>query len=294
MDRSIERLPHAVPATKNQGRSLSAVSRKLLAPIIPALTFGTQLREIGAGNLASMGFGHDANMVRHARAERNKWLSRFAAADQAYLVLFHELQGAVGRKLAIAMIGALLRALGGKADRDDDLLDGAVDLLAGDDVAAASGLWEPLRATPATLALGCRMLVATSKFVTKPAEIADACRKARSQLKCAMNAADGLRGYVRRCDALLLQFDREEWARPYRAMDPAVLRRMLVLHHLHGDGSSAWEDRDEHNAPPHPFEALVIAEQEKFAALPAPEPLRLAACGVKAVRRTRKLGGRDA
>lgn len=78
---------------------------------------------------------------------------------------------------------------------------------------------------------------------------------------------------MRRCDALLLQFDYAEWEKPYLTPEHRpILQRMLELHNIHGDGSDAWDERDfdDDDNPLHPFQIAVRAEQTKLAALAAP------------------------
>jgi hypothetical protein len=63
------------------------------------------------------------------------------------------------------MVGSLLAAFGAKAD--EHVFAGMIDMLTtGDEIAAASRLWQPLGASPAALALAHK-LIATSKFVRR-------------------------------------------------------------------------------------------------------------------------------
>jgi hypothetical protein len=135
----------------------------------------------------------------------------------------------------------MMGACGAKADRV--MLAGMLDMIASDDIGVASGLWEPLHATPTVLALACKALIAKSTFAPKPAELHAACRQALYHLKLAHNAAHGLADLARKCDAVLLQFAPDEWQRPYRkAHYRRVLPRMLELHAIYGDGSDDLDD----------------------------------------------------
>lgn len=146
-----------------------------------------------------------------------------------------------------------------------------------EDEFTAASFAAPIGATPVVLALACQELRATKeRFVPTPAELRVALRKARNALQGAHDAADALCGYVVRCDALLLTFDRGEWQRPYLTPEyRALLPRMLALHEM--------DARDDDGDEPSSFEMLVQAEQAKLlpAPEPEPEPPRLAACAVK-------------
>ena len=195
------------------------------------------------------------------------------------------------REMIKAMVGALLGAFGVKADKD--LLGGMVDMLEGDEIAIASGLWKPLHVSPVGLALACRKLIATSPpYPPKPPELYEACREAENSLGLAQQAADKVVDFVRRCDAVLLEFAHDEWERPYQTPEfRPLLPRMLDLHATWGDGSRAWNEAGwEDDYKNHPFSALVRAEEDKLA-LPPPEqsePMKLAACGAKPEKRTLK------
>ena len=162
-------------------------------------------------------------------------MKKFAAADNARTVLFHAGYQQVDRATAALMVAALLGTFGAKSDKD--LLAGMLDMLEGDEIAIASGLWHPLRVTPAMLAIACRKLIATATFPPRPAELYAACREASRSLRSAHDACDGLCDYVRRLDAVLLQFAPEQWREPYlTAQYRPIVQRMLSLHECFGDG----------------------------------------------------------
>jgi hypothetical protein len=91
----------------------------------------------------------------------------------------------------------------------------------------------------------------------------------------------------------LLQFDHDEWERPYLTQRyRPILQRILELHDICGDGTEAWTEReyDDDGHPLHPFQRLVRAEQAKLA-LPAPESTpttREAASEARPAKCTRK------
>jgi hypothetical protein len=222
-----------------------------------------------------------------------KSLADFGRANAASLILYQASFQSLDRKVASAMVGAMLGGFGAKADRD--VLVAMLDMLEGDEVAIASGLWQPLQVSPAALALACRKLIATATYPPRPGELYAACREARNHLNWAHAAADELVDFVRRTDALLLEFDHAEWERPYLTPQyQPILQRMLELHDIYGDGTEAWMERryeyDDDDNPLHPFAQLVRAEQAKLA-LPAPEePKQIAeaACKTLPAKLTRK------
>ena len=129
--------------------------------------------------------------VPEVAEQRSRHLGEFLVrADQAEQLLSKVLAEPLKTKTAAAMVGALLTAFGMRANRF--VIAGMVDLLEGDDVAVASELWRPVRASPASLALACRKLMATSTFPPRPAELLAACREANYTLTIAMRAAQDL------------------------------------------------------------------------------------------------------
>lgn len=262
-----------------------AVLKKPLAMITPALRFAKQL-----SHETNSSFGHRADMVPYCTRQRARHLGEFARADAAEQILFEATQmQPLDRKVAGAMVSGLLGVFGAKPDMA--VLDGMLDALEADELAIvwelAGGFddtarWQPVHASPVTLALACRKLIATAKFPPRPAELRAACAEAGYVVGCAMKAAEGLVDHVRRCDAVTLEFARDEWKQPF--LTPAfrpILPRMLELHSIHGDGSDAWHGRDEDAT--HPFMDLVNAETDKLAL-----PMRQAACATSLAKRVRK------
>jgi hypothetical protein len=188
------------------------------------------------------------------------------------------------RKTAVAMIGAMLGAFGAKAD--PVVMAGMLDMIESEELGIATGLCQPMHLSAESLAIACRTLIANNKFIPKPAELHEACREAYRKLAAAFKTAEDLVMFVRRCDALLLEFAHDEWERPYLLSKyRQVLESMLELHSIYGNGTkefAAWEQEWERGKEIHPFLALVRAEKAKLA-LPAPsaEPAkpRIAACG---------------
>jgi hypothetical protein len=94
------------------------------------------------------------------------------------------------------------------------MLEAVIDQLFADDVARACGWelpgepgtnWQPLNATPVTVALGCRMLIASARFEPKPSEVRQAVIAAGRQVTLAQAEAERLRQAVIELDAILLQ-----------------------------------------------------------------------------------------
>jgi hypothetical protein len=269
-----------------------AVYQRPLAQVTPALHFATQLqRSPSHFEFAHCGTpSHDARGVPYAIEQRNKFLPKFAQADDARGVLNVACRWAPpDRKTASAMIGALLGAFGARADKD--VLVGMLDMIESDQMGIASELWQPMHLSPAKLALACRKLIVTNKFPPRAAELHEACCEADYKLAVAERTVDELVEHVRRHDAVLLAFARDEWERPYLTHQyRPVLDRMLELHAIWGIDSETWDQEDDDGNPLDPFQALVWAEQAKLA---LPEPPREAACEAKPVKRTRKPKGED-
>ena len=198
MANAIKRLD--APATKPL-----AVFERPLTRITPALRVGKQLR-----GLRFSIFAHNNGMAQWAAAQRDTYLAKFASANAASLVLHQASYQRLERKVAAAMVGTMLGAFGAKPDAE--VLAGMLDLLEGDETAIASEMWRPLQATPAMLALACRKLIATAIHPPRAAELHAACWEAGCQLKWAREAAEELVDFVRRCDALLLEFAHDEWS----------------------------------------------------------------------------------
>ena len=249
---------------------------KSSANFVPALLTGNRLKEKYPAWQFS--FGHSETSVPTARMIRNERLADFLQADAAAVTLFHARAQTLERAIAIDMLTGLYRALGVKAgDETEAMVEGALSVLLSNDIALASELWRPLKLSPAILSLACRKLIATAIYQPKPAEVHAACEDAGNNLLWAYQAADELREYVRRADAVLLQFAPDEWRQPYQTPQyrPA-LARMLELH---------WgEDHDDDNQ----FMALVNRERRRLLAIEAPAKLRVAASWVRPAVKTKR------
>jgi hypothetical protein len=273
--------------------STNALERPLVPSLKAALAFGTKMQE----HISECGNWVLGDVLK-AREWRNRWLSIFDEADRARCALGIEIiERRVDPEMASAMVGAMFDAVGAKWD--EKLLAGILDMISADEIGAMTGLWEPLKLSPAMLALGCRKAAYTLKFNIKPADVRECFIEARSCMVRAKRAAEDICRFVVRCDAVLLQFDHSEWERPYQTPEyRALLPRMLTLHELEISLDrqhllDVYELAKRHGRPlptlVPPLEPLVRAEQAKLA-LPAPtDPPRLAACAVKkAKKRTRK------
>jgi hypothetical protein len=228
-----------------------ALFNRPLAPITSAMLIGNQLREQYAG-VTEVSLQHRESFVPTAIEVRNERLGKFLEADLAATCLSRARHQELEESVASKMVTALYRHLGMKAgDESMGMLEGSLAMFASDEIGRASGSWEPLNVSPATLALACLKLMNTQKFPTKPAE--------------------ELVEYVRKADAVLLAFSYTEWERPYLSPQyRPVLTRMLELHNVHGDDSleSDWDDN--------PFRELVDRERAKLAIGQA-SPKRIAA-----------------
>ena len=283
MPSSVERLQpqqgHEISvyqAPLKQERAISVYQAPLTA-ITPALRFGTQLRNSGdQGWFGNTFFEHSKGMVSYATKGREKLLARFGPAVSASEVLAGALEVNLDRKVATAMVGTLLGAFAAKADMD--LLAGMIDVLEGNEIADASGLWRSVQTSPAVLALACRKLIASNKFTPKAAELREACHEAYCSLLWAYEAAKELIDFTRRCDVLLLEFDHKEWERPYLTPQyRPILAKMLELHRSEGDGSAEWlEWYIIGEGKPPPLVAVIEAEQAKLLP-PPPEGKHIAA-----------------
>jgi hypothetical protein len=257
-----------------------------VAPIIAAIGTAAELRErvegtrfdtISGGRLPSYSpfcvFAHTPGMADFAGEMRNKLLPYFVAANQAHNLIAANNSIGIERKIAVAMVSAMLGALGAKGDKE--ALGGMIELIEGDAVARATGLWQPLNLTPAILAIACRKLIATSKFVPKPTELADACREAGREVARAECFCDELVDSVRRSDALLLEFAPDQWRAPYQLPQyQAIVQRMLELHETWGNGDEqffAFADEDDEYSETEKNRNFRLALDRAKAEFPSPQ-----------------------
>jgi hypothetical protein len=259
-----------------------AILDKPLVPISAALLTANRLREKYSGTVECALRHRQCYVAAAIKVRTEERLREFLEADVAASMLFLASNEKLQRPTAVAMVTALYHALGMRlGDETAGLLEGSLDMFEVDEIGRASGLWEPLKVTPATLSLACRKLITTAIYPPKPAELRAACKEAGDNLLWAYQAADELRDSVRKADAVLLHFaPHEEWERPYLTprLRPA-LARMLELHDAYGDETpEAWDDDNE-------FRALVEAEQAKLAIA---EPLVPEAAPVKKLVASRK------
>jgi hypothetical protein len=237
--------------------------------------------------------------VPPALERRNRFLSLFAPADEARVTLSHANWAELDRATTLQMVTTLYGAFGSKTKRE--MVKAVIDMFESDEIVRVTARflnadddpmpqWQPMLASPAALALACRMLIATHKFEPKPAELRAAVCDARNRLRGACSAAEFFCNRFLEWDAILLQHAHDEWERPYLTEQyRPLLKRVLDLHEttLIFGGEDCDGDWDEAN--PTPFELLIRAEQDKLA-LPAPEQTNtaVAACVQPPAKKTHK------
>jgi hypothetical protein len=253
-----------------------AVFDKPIAPIMGALATGNKLRKKYKHATMNWSLPHRAHAVCTAKHVRDNTLADFLQADAVVGGLCWDARRPrIEQSDAHKLLSALYRRLGMKAgDEMAGLLEGALDMLCGDEIGEASGLWKPLGVSPAILALACRKLIATAIYPPKPAEVRAACKEAADMISSAERVADRLVEDVRKADAILLQFSYDEWERLWiMPQHRPALARMLKFHSTYGDESEEFDEQFED----HPFMRLVEREQAKLAIEQPTEPKRLAA-----------------
>jgi hypothetical protein len=279
--------------------------------VIKALATGTALRERFGRQFGFPLFAHSVGMQRHALEERSKLLRHYGAARAASIALCDARCQRLERNAAVVMIGKMLGAFGAKDDKD--VLDGMLALVEGDEVSRAFGdearlwsgadidqPWLPLNVTPISLALACRKLSATSKFVPKPVELAKACRDAGARLRSAETFCDELMDYVRRCDALLLEFAPEQWRAPYLTPEVApIVHDLLSDHAIYGNGDDefygeepeeGYEEKEKNRAFREALDRakLEFPKPEEPEIEQQPEQAKIAACTKPPAKKTHK------
>jgi hypothetical protein len=89
--------------------------------------------------------------------------------------------------------------------------------------------------------MACDAVIAnhTMGHILTPAEFAVAHRKARSVVKTAEHSLRELVSFIRKCDAVLLEFAPMQWCQPY--LEPQYQeteQRMLELHSFYREGDA--------------------------------------------------------
>jgi hypothetical protein len=251
----------ALTTRKASSRDLAVFDKPAPPALIASLEMGNRLRSRGQLSTLGRPDGLDARaMVPQAVQRRNDTLISFAQADKAATSLYSELTFArLDRALAVEMVVTLYRAKGITAKNDPEgKLLAALDMFASDDIGRASGMWEPMRVTPAAVSFACRKLIfAGGVFVPQASELRAACIEARNRIQWAHDAAAAFRDAVAEADAILLLNSYDEWQRPYMTQQyQPLLARMLALHW----NNDACQGEDE----PTPFLLLVEQEQGKL------------------------------
>lgn len=231
-------------------RSTAALSI-LRGPVAPALldaiSFATALQP------RSKYLGHDAGWVPDATEWRDAMLPIFERAVDA------ERSIAVARALdpehratrreALQLVAAFMAAMQ-FSGTDEASLDGFVAaVIDGAAVAAATELWQPVSISPAILAMAALDLMCTrERFKPLPAELYAACCRAAGKLAEAHERCRKVIAQCRDADAVLLQFARDEWARPYQQTEFKRAYQLMIEAHV------AKERRDDD------FEAALSRE----------------------------------
>lgn len=297
MGTSVERLrpKQLTQPKKSNGRALAVFDSP--GTVAPHLNVANRLRQM---EFRDVSFQHSNAAVRWATEERTKWLPLFDPADAADLALLRLNGGEywpvppLERAQALKMLTALLGAFGAKDDRD--IMLGMLDMLESGEVAAASGMWQPLRVSPVALALACRQLIATATFPPRAAELREACSKANCTLRSAQRRCHELVEYVRRRDAILLEFAPDEWRAPYLTPQyQNTVQRLLELHAIDGNGDEDFgaeepdEDAPEEKPANRSFRLALMRARQEFPKEVKLEPKR-AACRTTTATRTHKPG----
>jgi hypothetical protein len=263
---SIEKAKPTGVAVRRKARRGLDVYKSVLDPVMPALILGKRL--FGQGEFG-LSIWHDSKLVPKAREARARWLAELAPAWAAHSLLREACYRSPTREESSVLVAIMLGAFAVKPD--EGVLNGMLDVLESDEVATVTGL-EPLHVSLVGLVMACRKLIRMSKFTPKPAELAEACLETERELWRARVGTERLEQYLQKRDAILLEFDHDEWERPYQTPQyRPILRRMLELHDTYGDGSEKWDEQewDDDGNPLYPFARLVKAEQHK---LPPEEP----------------------
>jgi hypothetical protein len=218
-------------------RAVSSGYDRPLASLASGLRIGTRIKPLR--DLTD--FAHDARLTEWCAEIRARHLTDFAAAVDSRFALDRCWRAPLDRPGAIKMLTALLEGFGVKDDRG--AVAAMLDVLEADELGRATRLWAPVEASPAALALASKKLSVTAVFTPRPAELAAAVREAAKLLRQAADTCDRVVDMARKADAVLLAFAYERWREPYRTPEfGPVLAKMLELHEIYGDGSSAFHE----------------------------------------------------
>ena len=138
------------------------------------------------------------------------------------------------------MIGVLLGAMNVKGDNKSQVLAAMISML--EDSSDTITRLHPV--TPFSLYLAIKQLLQKQVFELKPAEFLEACRLQSSRLASATGYCEQVVDRVRRCDAVVLQHEPEQWHAPYKLYDPkhpAMALHMLEQHVMYGIGTEDEE-----------------------------------------------------
>jgi hypothetical protein len=129
----------------------------------------------------------------------------------------------------------------------------------------------PFELSQPGLALACRELIKTSVYTPRPVELLAACENSENHLRFAIYGLNQLTEFIRKCDAIVLEFAYSEWEKSYLTPElRPIVARMLFLHDIYGDGTNEWDegdyyDDDDEN-PVRPFSQILEMAKQKFKA----------------------------
>jgi hypothetical protein len=217
-------------------RAVAPAYDRPLASLASGLRVGTRIKPLR--DLTD--FAHDARLTDWCAEIRARRLGDFAAAVDTRHALDRCWRAPLDRPGAVKMLTALLEGFGVKDDRG--AVAAMLDVLEADELGRATRLWAPVDASPAALALASKKLRVTAVFTPRPAELANAVREAAKLLRQAADTCNQLVNMVRKADAVLLAFAYDRWREPYCTPEFApVLPKMLDLHEVYGDNTSAFD-----------------------------------------------------
>jgi hypothetical protein len=179
---------------------------------------------------------HDARFANRSLEHRNYVLPDFLKLEQIIKELAdhtNRYRYIIPREISVRMIGVLLGAMNLKGDNKSQVLAAMVSLLESDKPGFPF--------TPLSLYLAIKRLLQKQVFELKPAEFLEACRIESSRVGCCREYCNRIVDYICHCDAVVLQFDTEQWYAPYKRQPRALVQRMLDLHERWGCNSEEHE-----------------------------------------------------